>query len=119
MWKCDGCGRAGLWGPGWCWFGSLADWDQEGRNGIKVACGPRCRAVIRPSRTFISKPEGRAMSNQTFTEKEVLKLMAEAAVEGYRHGLTAQRLGDDWVTPVEQTMAALLKGALSVKAKKR
>ena len=41
IYRCDGCGAADVWRPGWSWYGSYRDLD-DGRN-VPTYC-PQCTA---------------------------------------------------------------------------
>lgn len=49
---CTICGRAGVWGDGWAWFGSYRMLDEHPERIVKT-CSDKCRAeAYRTGRTF-------------------------------------------------------------------
>lgn len=43
--QCDNCGKRGPWGPGWVWYGSLADLDDD--KPVTHGCSMRCAKAAR------------------------------------------------------------------------
>jgi hypothetical protein len=42
VWTCDICGRQSLWGSSWRWYGSLADLEEAGGDGVVAICSDAC-----------------------------------------------------------------------------